>query len=399
MPPATEIAGDELRDRVRRVAAEVTARGLDGLLVWSRGGSTLERHGEVLWLTNFYNASLAVTDSGSWSGQAACAVLVTAAGQTVLVTNIAHAEWAHQPVVCDGWTDDPFIERSAADALRRHGLEEGRIALSGRGALTVDLWERLTAELPEVRWSAADGLVSGLAEVKSEAELAIVRHGGAIADAQMQAVVAAMTPGASELAALAAGARASTLAGGVGYGAFLASGPRESRLSPASLPAAIDRTLSAGQLWRVDLIGAFRGYLHDVARSTVIGGPDARQEEVLEAPIAVVEAVIAAIEPGRPVADAFAAGKRTLERVAPWAVPPGRHDFPHFGHTLGLGWGGWWLTERETRPFATNMVFAVEAVIAHPSVGAPMFEQNVIVGEDGVELLTRSATRPWRPAA
>jgi Xaa-Pro aminopeptidase len=398
VPAATVIAADELHERVDRIASEVVARGLDGLLVWGRGGNTLERHGEVLWLTNFYNASLAVTDSDRWAGQASCAVLVTAAGDTVLVTNVPHGEWAHQPVVCDQWTDDPFIERSAAQALRRHGLERGRIGLAGRDALALDRWERLTALLPEVRWTPVDGVVRALAEVKSEAELDIVRAGGVIADGQMQATLAAMRPDGSELAALAAGGMACTLGGGVGYGTFLACGARESRLSPASLTAGIDRVLEAGQLWRVDLIGAFKGYLYDFARSTVIGHPDALQEEVLEAPIAVVEAVIAAIEPGRPVADAFRAGQRTLERVAPWAVAPGAHDFPHFGHSLGLGWGGWWLTERETRPFATNMVFAVEAVIAHPSVGAPMFEQNLIVGEDRVELLTRCPARPWQLA-
>lgn len=399
MRPATAIAAEELRERVRQVASEVAGRGLDAIMVWSRGGNTLERHGEVLWLTNFYNAALAVTDSDCWSGQAWCAVLVTAAGETVLITNIPRAEWEHQSVICDDWTDDPFLQDSAAEALRRHGLERGRVAVAGRSALSVDLWERLCGALPEVRWSAADDLVSALGEFKSPAELAIVRRGGDVADAQMEATLEAMRPDGSELTALAAGGRACMLAGGVSYGVFLASGPRESRLSPASLPAAIDRTLHAGHLWRVDLIGSFKGYLHDFARSTVIGGPDALQEEVLEAPIAVVESVIAAIEPGRPVADAYRAGQRTLARVAPWAEPPGRHDFPHFGHTLGLGWGGWWLTARETRPFAANMVFAVEAVVAHPSVGAPMFEQNIIVGEDRVELLTRCPTRPWANAA
>lgn len=380
---------------MQRVAAEVARRDLDALLVWSRGGNTVERHGDVLWLTGFYNPWLAVTDSPYWSGQSWCAVLVTAAAETVLITNIPRSEWAHQSVVCDAWTDDPFIESSAAEAIRRHNLERGDVGLAGRSALALDIWERLRRALPEVRWTPADDVVAAFAEVKSPAELSVVRGAGRVADAQMNAILDAIEPGSSDLEIAAAGAYACVRAGGVPYGTFLASGPRESRLTPASLPLTVDRTLEAGALWRVDLIGSFKGYLFDFARSTVVGGPDALQEEVLEAPIAIVEAVIDAIVPGRPLAEAARIGHLTMDRVAPWASPPGRHDFPHFGHTLGAGWGAWWLSEHESRCFAPDMVFAVEAVVTHPSVGAPMFEQNLIIGESSVELITCCRTRPW----
>ena len=43
----------ERRDRARRAAEEA---GLDGLVVWSMGGSTLDRYSNVFWLTNHYDA-------------------------------------------------------------------------------------------------------------------------------------------------------------------------------------------------------------------------------------------------------------------------------------------------------------------------------------------------------
>ena len=359
------------------------------------GRGTLERHQEVLWLTNFYNPWCAVTDSDYWSGQAYCAALVTAAGECVLITNIPHDEWRDVPVVCDDHTDDPFIHESAASALRSRGLERGRVALGGRAALAVDLHARLVEAVPEVVWTAGDDLVAGLMEVKSDAELEIVRAAGRVADLQMTAMLDAIAPGATEQEVALAGVAACVEAGGMPYATLMASGPAERRLSPESLPSWSRRPLAEGDLWRVDLVGAYQGYMFDFARSTVVGRPTTEQVGLIESAIGVVDRVLEVIEPGRPIAEAARVGHRAVARLAPGASPRRRHDYPHFGHTIGPGWGGIWLCEQEPGSFVDGMVFAVEVVIDDPGLGAPMFEQNVIVRGHGVELITNCPTRPW----
>ncbi len=395
MPIRDGIMAEEFRQRVALVAAEARARSLDAVLVWSRGGATLERHQEVLWLTNFYNPWCAVTDSPYWTGQAYAAALVTAAGTCVLITNVPYVEWRHQPVVCDAHTNEPFMHESAAGALRARGLERGRIGLSGRSALAVDLHERVVDALPEVEWIVADDIVPVLMEVKTGAELEIVREAGRVGDAQMAAMLDVVAPGVTEQDVAGAGIAACVAAGGMPYVTHMASGPAEHRLSPESLPTWSGRLLAEGDLWRVDLIGAYQGYMFDFARSTVVGSPSDAQEALLESAIAVVESVIAVIEPGRPIAEAARTGTRALARHAPSALAATTHDYPHFGHTIGPGWGGIWLCDLEPRAFAEGMVFAVEVVVAHPELGAPMFEQNVIVRPGGTELITHSPTRPW----
>jgi Xaa-Pro aminopeptidase len=385
----------EFRERIRRVGAEARARSLDAVLVWSRGGGTLERHAEVLWLTNFYNSWNAVTDSPYWSGQAYAGALVTAADECVLITNIPHGDWRDLHVVCDAHTDDPFLHESAAGALRARRLEQGAIGLGGRAALAVDVHSELVAALPDVRWVVADDIVPALMERKSDVELEIVRTAGRVADAQMSAMLESIAVGTTDDAIARAGIAACIAAGGTSHSVRIASGPAG---PPATSPPLLSwsrRPLAEGDLWRVDLAGAYEGYMFDFARSTVVGRPTAAQVELLEATIGVVESVIASIEPGRPIAEAARVGQRAVAARAPAASSRARHDYPHFGHSMGPGWGSLWLCEREQASFAPGMVFSVEVVIDHPSLGAPMFEQIVIVREHGAELVTNCAKRPW----
>ena len=155
----------------------------------------------------------------------------------------------------------------------------------------------------------------------------------------MEAMLAASQPGAREIDVASAAHAATIAAGGVPYSISLATGPNEDRLCPWTLPTWSSRTLRAG-IWHCDLAGIRGGYLFDFARTTVVGGaPDDEQLEMMEAAIATVEAVIALIEPGRPIGDAVAQGHAVQRRLAPFAPAPGKHDYPHLGHTLGLGFG------------------------------------------------------------
>jgi Xaa-Pro aminopeptidase len=390
------VAAAEFRSRAAAVAAGARARGLDAVLVWSRGGGALDACGPVLWLTNYYNPWGAVPDSRCWSGQSTCAALVTADGGCTLVTNVPRGEWAGSLVVCDDATDDPFMHRSAATALRTSGHAGGRVGLAGRVHLSVHLHDLLRAELPDVEWVDADDVLVEAMRPKSAAEHDLIRGAGRAADATMVAMLQAAVPGATERDVARAGFDAGLAHDAVPFLVALATGPAEDRYAPSTLPTWSSRTLEAGDIWHLDLGGSYGGYVFDVARTTVVGGaPRPEQEAMMEAAIATVEAVLERIEPGRPIGEAVAHGHRVRAAHAPDLPPPGRHDYPHLGHTLGCGFGDIWLYEDERRPFERGMYVAVEAVVPRAGNGFAMFEQNVLVGHDAVELLTTAPTRPW----
>jgi|SRR5579862_611511 len=397
MDPRTAISPEEFRRRIRHVADAIRGAGLDGLLVWSRGAGGYDQCGPVLWLTNFYNPWGAVPDSPWWSGQGYAAALVTADGQCALVTNIPSHEWEQSVVVCDEFTDEPFLHLGVATLVHKLGVEHGRIGVAGRSNVSVHVHELVQAALPHATLVACDELMADAMRPKSVTEQTVIRETGRAADITMTAMLAASTPGASEREIAGAGFKAAIESGAVPFLVALGTGPAEDRYAPSTLPTWSTRRLADGDLWHLDLGGTFGGYIYDFARTTVVGGkPTPHQEAMIDASIATVEAVIDRIEPGRPIGEAVAHGLAVRRDTAPYQPPASKHDYPHLGHTIGLGFGDIWLSEHEQRPFEAGMYVAVEAVVARDGVGYSMFEQNLLVGNDTVEIVTRSPTRPWR---
>src|ERR1700677_2618245 len=85
----SEIAPDESHSRVAHARAEAAARGLDGLVVWSKGGGTLDHYANVLYLTNHYSVFPDIPDQAPyWVGHSNVAAVVPCDGEVVLVSDV-----------------------------------------------------------------------------------------------------------------------------------------------------------------------------------------------------------------------------------------------------------------------------------------------------------------------
>ena len=69
--------------------------------------------------------------------------------------------------------------------------------------------------------------------------------------------------------------------------------------------------------------------------------------------------------------------------------------YPSFGHSLGLAWENPSIVPGEEAVLEPGMVMAVEAQVGRPGAGTGAFEHNVVVTEDGVEVLTTHARNVW----
>jgi Xaa-Pro aminopeptidase len=153
-----------------------------------------------------------------------------------------------------------------------------------------------------------------------------------------------------------------------------------------------------------DMYGTVNGYFYDLVRTTVAGRKvtDA-QREVLEASVAVVEHVIEAMRPGVSCEELFDRGSAWL--AAQGFDAPGAEaaegvaylgqSFPSFGHSLGLTWEHPWLMPGEATKLEAGMVLAVEAEVGRPGAGTGAFEHDVLITEDGHEILTTSVKNVW----
>lgn len=400
MTARVEIPPEEYRARAKRVAELGGAEGFDGVLAWSRGGGAVDRFANVLYLTNYCNPWPAVPDAlEMWSGQANAGTLVTADGDRVLITNVPAHEWRGGTVQCEDFVDNPRIDLGLAAALRRHGIDRGRVGLAADGSLAMGLYLRLTAATPNVTWVPADRLLLEARRIKSPAEMDVIRRAVSVGDAMMAAMLETVRPGVTEAGIYLAGLKIALELGLAPYDALMASGPRPAALAPSSLPAWSQRALSPGDLWRVDLYGIWHGYLFDFSRTTVAGGASPAQLEILDASTEIVEDIVASIRPGVTFAEAFHAGEAATHRHASWQRRAGPHDYPHYGHTIGLGWEDHWIAPHEERMFEPGMRVAVETTVGRPDTGFAMFEQNLLVVDRGVELTSQCERRPWHAAA
>jgi len=383
------IPAEEYRQRVRRVRDEALARGLDGVVAWSKGGGTLDRYANVLYLSNHYSVFPDLPDQPPhWVGHANVAVLVTREAQAILISDVPADP---ELVVADRVVVAADVPAAVGAELAANGLAGRRVGLAGSDAISLERWQLLRAASPNVAWTVVDDLLARLRRVKSDAEQAIIRQAVAVGDAVLAALLEAAVPGASEADAAAAGIRAATLAGATVLDLPASSGPYASDFAHGTLPSWTGRELRAGDLYHSDAYGSFQGYFYDFGRTTVIGAePTAAQEALIDGAIAAVDAAIDGLHPGSSFGDAY---ERAAAAIAGTGLQLG---FPSFGHGIGLAFESPWITPGNPELVQAGSALAVEAIVTLEGVGTAVHEHNLIVGPDGPELLSTVPDRPWR---
>jgi Xaa-Pro aminopeptidase len=394
----------EFAARRAALRERIAERGLDGVLVVSRGANGPDWGADVVYLTNHYSPFPQIPDRPpAWSGRGYGAVVMPADEDASLVVEIP--DWREDLVVCDDVRVSLDLWAGTARALSDRGLTSGRIGLIGRESFPYVAADRIREALPDLELVWADDVIEDMRLRKSPAEIALMRESIRVGCDMVNAFMEAAVPGATEADCVIAAYEA-----GVRQGAFpldipVTSGPNVDHFQWDRMPSwDHERPLSEGDMIHPDMYGTVNGYFYDLVRTTVAGRKvTGAQREVLEASVGVVEHIVAAMRPGVACEELFQIGSRWLEENgfdAPGAetaesVAYLGQSFPSFGHSLGLAWEHPWLMPGEGTVLEPNMVFAVEAEVGRPGAGTGAFEHDVLVTADGVEILTRSSPNVW----
>jgi Xaa-Pro aminopeptidase len=395
MTSAARTAGisvPEFAERQARATAIARGRGLKGLLVCSRGGGTIDRHANVLYLANFYTPFPYIPDRRpEWSARGHAFFLLPSEAKPVLVIDVPYFEHRDLPVediVIDADTVGAVVEQ-----LRTHGLSEGAVGIVGTDTVPWSVARQLEAELPHVTWAIADDILDGMRMVKSPAEISILAQASDIGSRTIDAMLDAAQPGITHGEIVAAGLRVMIPAGAILYNSFMSSGAggEQPTIISHNFPTyGASAALANGQWFRVGLSGAYDGYYFDLARSTAVGRTTPEQIDAFEAAIASVQACIAAIRPGATAGDIASAGNRRLQDLG---YPDGG-AFSGFGHGVGLGWDSPWLVPGDTTKLQPAMVLSVERMVRRRGYMGD-FEETVLITENGTQTLTTARTRRW----
>ena len=388
----TTIGADEFAERRARATDAARERGLQGLMVCARGGGSVDRYGDVMYLSNFYTAFPFIPDrQPDWSARAHAFVLLPVDGSAVLVCDVKPGADDHLPI------DEVVVANDMVAALARElsvrGMAGGSVGVAGADALPWRAMRKLETDVPNVVWTDADDILERLRLVKSPGEVALLRASSAMGSRAIDAMLDAAKPGVTQGAVMLAGLEVMVGQGGILYNSFMSAGRGggNAQVCASDFPTwAHPEPLADGQWFHVGLSGVLDGYYFDHARSGPIGDASADQIRVFEAPIAAVQAGVAAVRPGATAADVARAARAGLEA----AGFPLEGSFLGFGHDIGLGWDAPWLIPDDDTPLVPGMVLCVERSVRHAGFYGD-FEETVLVTETGCELLTDARVHRW----
>jgi Xaa-Pro aminopeptidase len=391
----------ERRARLRAAAAE---RGLDGVLVVSRGANGADWGADVVYLANHYSAFPQIPDrAGKWSGRGHSGLVMPAGEDATLVVEIP--DWREDLVQVEDVQVSLDLWAGLAEARERRGLGSAHVGLIGRESLPHIAVDRIGQALPGIRFSWADDLIEELRRIKSPDEIELVRESTRVGGDMIAAFMEAAVPGATEADCVLA-----ALQRGIPQGAFpldipVVSGEHADHFLWDRMPSwNWERPLREGDVIHPDMYGTVNGYFYDLVRTTVAGRKvtDA-QREVLEASVAVVEHIIAGMRPGVACGELFERGATWLGEQG-FPVPGAAQSegvamlgqaYPSFGHSIGLAWENPSIVPGEEAVLEPGMVMAVEAQVGRPGAGTGAFEHDLVVTEDGVEVLTTHVPNVW----
>lgn len=389
---SSSITASEFEQRRQRAGAVARAEGLDGLVVCSRGGGTLDRFADVFWLTGFYTQFPYIPDvAGNWSGRAHAVALVKPSGETRLIVDVP--TWVNVALPDERITFADFVTEAAVKAIADEFGSSARLGLVGADTMPASMYRAMTAAQPGIELVDVQGAYNGLKAVKSPGEIELLRRASELGSRSIDAMMAAAKAGMNHGEALSAAMSVLLPARAILYNAFIRSGTGgpEPRFVRSALPTwGSSETLEDGEFLCAGLSGVLDGYYFDLARCRPVGRVSNAMIDCFESTIAVVEAGIAAAQPGVTGEQVMQAGAAKQAELG----FPKSGNFQGFGHGIGLGWDDPWLAPGVTKQLEPGMVICVEKWLMRDGYAGD-YEDTILIKPDGNEKITDAQMRWW----
>lgn len=266
-----------------------------------------------------------------------------------------------------------------AEALTRHGLAKARIGLELDYLPAAD-YADLAARLPGATFAPAQGLLARLRQLKTPAEIDVLRKLSRIADRAITEAYHAVSAGKTEMD-LAAALTRGVYAQGAEYFKLMIVATGERSVFPNVGPT--ERVLRRGDVCRVEIFPMINGYHAGVCRTAAVEAAPPEAERIWANLTACKHMLLEAIRPG---VSSRAVYERYLAMTEALKLP--RISF--IGHGIGLHLHeDPYLGPTADQPLEAGMVLGIEPLIYETGFGFGMQNKDmVLVTETGCELLS-----------
>ena len=368
----------EFRDRLARLQAGLAAAEIDALLLTTAP--------DLFWATGFLTRFWE-SPTRPWF------LLLPAAGEPVAVipeigAALMGATWVRDRRTWPAPDPEDDGVRLLAAAVREALPPSGRLGvpMGAETRLRMPLadWGRLIEAIAPRRIVDGTEPLHRAREVKSEAEVARIREVCAAAGRAFARVPAFAGPGVP-LDAVFREMQRALLAEGADWVSYLAGGAGPDGYADVISPAT-SVPLAAGDVLMMD-VGAVRaGHFCDFDRNFAVARASDAARRAHGALWAATEAALEAARPGMTAAALHGVIDRALR--AEGAAPTGGR----LGHGLGLSLTEWpSLSAKDRTVLRAGMVLAIEPGVTVAEGRIMVAEENVVLREDGAELLSPRA--------
>lgn len=335
-----------------------------------------KQHLDAILLTSPYNRRYISGFTGS------AGYLLVTGNKNRLITDFRYIDQATE--------QSPHFEvvKYQGDMLEEVGKQLAELKIHKIGFekqyVSYSLYQGLSNISDQIEWIGIAGIVEEMRMIKTPDEISVIKQACEIADRSFQHILSFIKPGVAEKdVALELefhmrkqGATATS------FETIVASGPR------SALPhgVASEKVIAQGELVTLDFGAYYQGYVSDITRTVAVGEPSQQLKQlyqiVLEAQLAGVTHIKAGLT-GKE-ADAIA---RDIITAAGFG--------DKFGHSTGHGIGlevheGPGLSSKSDVILKPGMVVTVEPGIYISQLGGVRIEDDVVITENGCEIITQS---------
>ncbi|MEM7059182.1 MAG: Xaa-Pro peptidase family protein [Pseudomonadota bacterium] len=368
---------EEFQARVDRAATALRKASLDAVVLFAP-----ESH---YWLTGYDTFGFAMFQ----------AMVLDADGRIDLLTRAPDLRQARHTSTLSDDQIHIWHEREGAEPTRAlHDLLEDRLLHRSRLGIEMDtpgLSARNWAPLHDMfgPWCEdASHVIAPLRRVKSPAEIEMIRKAASLSDYALEAALEITEAGAFEGDILAAMQGAVFKGGGDYAGNEFVIGSGEGALLCRYFSGR--RKLDKTDQLTLEWSGAYARYHAAMMRTLITGKAKAAQKKMHAAAVEALEACEAAIRPGAPMGDVFAAHAKVFDA----------HGLQHArleacGYGMGIAYNPIWVEfpmfyEGNPLEIQENQAFFLHMILMDSDAGLGMCcGHSVLCTKDGVERLSR----------
>ena len=278
------------------------------------------------------------------------------------------------------WEEHESPFRLVAGGLRARGLSAGRLGIEETVRFAFS--DRVGTAAPALTLASATPVTAGCRTVKDAHELELMRLASTVTLKAYEAAYHALDEGMTQTDfrnLVSTAHQRLGFAGGAGVqvGEF-------SALPHGSVTPQVIRD---GSILLIDGGCGVEGYRSDISRTFVLGRPSDKMKRIFEIEL---EAQTAALRAARPGVECQAVDAAARKVIVDAGYGPDYTYFTHrVGHGMGMDGHEWpYLVRGNTLPLAPGMTFSDEPGIYLPGEFGVRLEDDMVITEDGAELMT-----------